>query len=150
MRIVNIVGKAPGYEKSKDIPGETWAVSSVYNRLQKLPDKIFELHADAKYLQPHADRLVVRNYQGFRCEILPVDELIDYFGNRFGSSISWMVGYAILQKYEQINIIGVNMLMPAEYLRQRDSLFYMIGRAEAEGIKVWVPSESGIKLYFEY
>lgn len=151
MRTVNIVGRGPGYEKIEETPGEIWAVSSVFQKLKKVPNKIFELHDNLTYLwEEFADKLVVMSPTYFQCEILPVNLLLQEFGDRFGSTISWMIGYAIISEFERINILGVQMLNPREYLKQRDSLYYMIGQAEARGIQVWTPPDCAIKLNFEY
>lgn len=151
MKTINIVGSGPGYEKSKGLPGETWAVSSAVKKLESLPDKVFQLHPEqAIDWVDYREILVVKEDPGFPCEILPVKELLETYGPRFGSSITWMIGYAMMFWVERINIVGVQMISPREYLRQRDSLFYMIGRAEAAGVVVWTPKDSGIQTNFNY
>lgn len=151
MRAVNIVGRAPGYEKCGETPGEIWVVSSVFEKLNVAPDKIFELHDDyVNSWEGMKDILVVLNPARFPCEVLPAKLLLKEFGPRFASSISWMIGYAIISEFERINIFGVQMISPREYYNERASLYYMIGQAEARGVQVWTQPGSTIKLNFEY
>lgn len=60
----------------------------------------------------------------------------------FSNSISWMVYMAILMKYEEIHVYGVDMAHESEYAFQRPSAEAAILFAAAKGIKVAVPSSS--------
>lgn len=60
----------------------------------------------------------------------------------FSNSISWMIYMAILMKYEEIHIYGVDMAHESEYAFQRPSAEAAILFAAAKGVKVAVPKSS--------
>lgn len=66
----------------------------------------------------------------------------------FTNSISWMLGLAILEGFEEISIYGVDMAMDAilqaEYSQQRPSIEYLVGYARGKGIKVFIPKSADI------
>lgn len=148
MRRLSIVGKSPGFEKYLEVEeAHVWCVSSVFK--QMVPQKvtcIFNLHKPEvfeSWLPEEAGRVVTAhpgkliNYRYF-----PANDLINKYGHVFGSSIVWMIAAAIEQGYEEINIFGCDMATHEEYIDQRDTFFYMIGRAEAVGVKVNIPQTS--------
>ncbi len=73
------------------------------------------------------------------------------FGIFFGSTISWMMGMAMMEGAEEMAIYGVHLSLKKEYGLQRDSFFYLYGIAKQRGIKVIIPEDSGLlanqKLY---
>lgn len=155
MKTVVLVGKAKGFEKAYEEAGcEIWSVSTALKVLKLKPDKLFQLHKEnvfEPWLEKWADRLVtMRPVSQFHSEVLPYEKLIAMFGPSFGGSIPWMIGYAVLLGFEVIKIYGVHMTGNGEYGNQRDSTFYMIGQAEARGILVEVPADSGLYLYQLY
>jgi len=91
-------------------------------------------------------------------KIFPAQELIDYFGRRyFTSSPAWMVAHAIWEhdmaqealpgvaerdSISEIRMFGITLSTTHEYFGQRACLEWMIGHAEARGIKFEIPSMS--------
>jgi hypothetical protein len=149
---VTIVGRSDGYELSKELPGATWAVSSVFKLLEpRGVDLIFNLHKpelwepwlieEAHRTMTAFPRIVV---SGTGCQFLqfPVEAMLKKYGPVFGSSIAWMIAFAIEQGAKKINIVGVDLATREEYVDQRDTFFYMVGRAEAAGVEVIIPTTS--------
>lgn len=149
------MGKARGFEKAyEETAGEIWAVSTALKVLKLKPHKLFQLHGKKVFepwIENWSDRLVTMHpVPQFHSEVLPYEKLIAMFGPSFAGSIPWMIGYAILKGFEHIKIYGVHMNARGEYGKQRDSTFYMMGQAEARGVKVEVPGDSGLYLYKLY
>lgn len=134
-----IVGGGKGFKNALLSGCEVWTVQSVFDKLGKA-DKVFRLHQHEQDLD---------NIDG--CEIiafnnLPVEKLIGSFGKYFHSSISWMVGYAVLLGYKHIELHGIDMLLDSEYGDQRDGLFRMIGISQMLGVRFIIPQWSGCYL----
>lgn len=145
MRIVNLVGKAPGYEKSFNAEGDTWCVSSVFECLN--PEKvslIFQIHEPETFEDwlPEFHSKVITAFGPY--QRYPVDDMLEKYGDVFGSSGAWMIALAMERGYERINFFGFGMASKQEYIDQRDTLFYWIGRAEERGIDVVIPEDSRI------
>jgi len=62
----------------------------------------------------------------------------------FTNTISWMIALAIILKYEEIHIYGVNMAQDQEYQHQRPSCEFFIGWARGAGIGVHLPHEADL------
>lgn len=60
----------------------------------------------------------------------------------FGSSVDYMVGLAIYEKFRRIELYGVEMGSHTEYRYQRESLMLLIGIALARGIEIYMPENS--------
>lgn len=147
MREVSIVGKSPGFDLYLKAEGDVWCVSSVFKEMQ--PDKvgrIFQLHKPAvfeSWLPEEAHRVCTAfpgklvSYRQY-----PVQYMLNKYGPVFGSSISWMIALAIEEGYQKINVFGCDMASKEEYVYQRDTFFYMCGRAEALGIIIDIPQDS--------
>lgn len=148
MKEVCIVGRGPGFEKCLDTPGEIWVVSTAFKQLPSdRVNRIFNLHkpeAMESWLYEEAGR-VVSVYGPFHR--FPANELVNKYGPVFGSSIAWMLALALEEGYEKIYITGADMATREEYIDQRDTVFYWIGRAEAAGVEVVIPPDS--RLYFK-
>ena len=83
----------------------------------------------------------------------PIQDIVNAFGNYFTNSVSYMIALAIMEKYEEIHIYGVDMavigadtLNPEanEYTYQRPSCEYFLGLAKGLGIKIYLPQESDL------
>jgi len=55
-----------------------------------------------------------------------------------------MIALAVLLKYEEIHIYGVNMAQDQEYQHQRPSCEFFIGWARGAGIKIHLPHEADL------
>lgn len=148
MRIISIVGKSPGFDQVKEAEGDIWCVSSAFKQLEGIcdVDLIFNLHkpdAFEKWL-PEEYQRVCTAFPGPYRRQYPVKHMLDKYGPVFGSSISWMIALAIEEGYKRINIFGCDMATHIEYIDQRDTFFYMCGRAEALGIDIVIPESSRV------
>lgn len=144
MRSVSIVGRSPGFEKYLEAEGAVWCVSSVFKQMD--PDRvdlIFQLHKREVFESwlPEEWQRVITGFPGPYRQY-PVQAMLNKYGPVFGSSISWMIALAIEQGFEKIHIFGCDMATRDEYVYQRDTFFYMVGRAEALGIEVIIPEDS--------
>ncbi len=76
----------------------------------------------------------------------PKEELEKAFpdGQYQTSSISWMIALAMLEKFEEIHVYGVDMAQDTEWAEQRPACEYWIGLARGMGIKVYVPPTSDL------
>lgn len=153
MKALNIIGRGDNWQDGTlATDREKWIVSSAYfTRPGVSVDKIFQLHtpkvweAGCRDIKGHL--VVAWDHPGFEpCERLPARALIDIFGEVFYSSISWMVGMAFYQGFDDIELHGVDMLNAVEYIAQRDGLFYLLGILAGKGVKITVPETSGIFL----
>lgn len=154
MRALTIVGKGTGYEQAKldSQSSHIWATSTAFELLRASEcrvDSIFQLHGldlFEPWLADVQDRLVLMvGRPGLeRARILPADILVAVFGARFGGSVSWMMALAILDGYTEIRFRGIHLSHFSEYGNQRDSFFYLWGRAEARGVRIITDPSSGI------
>lgn len=70
----------------------------------------------------------------------PLDDVIRHVGRPYlTSSIAMAFGLAMMQGATEIGLWGVEMATASEYADQRPCLEYLIGLAEARGIKVTLP-----------
>lgn len=162
MREVSIIGASPsistvteedgkkravassGYARAAERNCERWCVSTVYKKLDFPVNRVFQLHQKDIWedwlavIEPE----IVTVIPDLRFKIYPVQRMLAQYGPVFGSSIAWMMALAIDEKYDRINIYGVDMATRVEYMEQRDTFFYMCGRAEAVGIEVYIPEDS--------
>ena len=76
----------------------------------------------------------------------PVNEVIQQFGSYFTNSVSYMIAFAIKEKFEKILIYGVDMasLVGGEYTHQRASCEFFIGLAMGLGIEIEIPNTADL------
>ena len=150
MKVLNIVGKSPGYEKSFNAAGDVWCVSSVFTCLNsEKVNLIFQLHESdtwEEFIPKYKDKVIITS-PGVGYNQYPVNKMLEKYGPVFGSTVSWMLALAIDREYDIINLFGLDMASKQEYIDQRDTVFYLIGRAEALGIEVKIPEDS--RLFFK-
>ena len=149
---LSICGSGPGLEKTA-VDRDTWCVSTAYKMLEALEipvSKVFQLHGNREVWEPWLkdvqEKVVLINpfYGLFKATVLPAQKLVDKYGHRFGSSAAWMMAYAIESGlYDEIDIRGIHMAHKTEYGLQRDTFFFFCGVAEARGIRVNIPTDSG-------
>ncbi len=83
----------------------------------------------------------------------PVEKVVDNLGfDYFNSSISYLMGMALLEGVDKIGIWGVDMadLEPvpgdpsytSEFAYQRPNMEYLIGLARGRGVDVYIPERS--------
>jgi hypothetical protein len=132
-----IVGGGQGYKNALVTGCEIWTIQSVFEKLGRA-DKVFRLHQHELDL-PGIDDTEIVTFDN-----MPVQNIAESFGNYFHSSISWMIGYAVLIGYKYIELHGVDMLITGEYGKQRDGLFRMIGIAQMLQVVFIIPEWSGV------
>jgi len=85
----------------------------------------------------------------------PLEEMIEEFGiprtghdqtkdAYFTNTVSFMIALAIYEKFETIEIYGVDMAVGTEYDSQRPSCEYYIGIAKGRGIEVKLPASADL------
>lgn len=76
--------------------------------------------------------------------LYPLQEVKAKLGGYFTNTISYMLAIALLEKFKEIHIYGVDMAQTTEYGQQRPSCEYFIGMAVGLGIKVFIPDEADL------
>jgi hypothetical protein len=73
----------------------------------------------------------------------PVDEVVANIGiPYFTSSVSYMLGLAMLEGFDRIELYGLDMASETEYAYQKAGTEFLLGMAMGRGIKVYVPEKS--------
>jgi len=152
---------APYTDKSVDI----WGVNELYKFVPRV-DVLFELHAremftskkrnpgHLKWLQNATIPIFLnQEFDDIPSSIMfPYDEVkakmqTSYFTN----SISWLLGFACWCGYEHVSLYGVDLAVSDEYEKQRPSMEYLIGKARALGVEVFIsPKSDLLKATHEY
>lgn len=160
-RVVAIVGMSPvtremANEEPPDV--EIWGTAVGYLFLKRW-SRWFEMHkALENGLYPardqrHFDFLWECNVPIYQQEIdprlptsvvFPFHEVGKQYRPYWTSSIAFMLSLAVYERVDEIHLWGVDMASGVEYERQRPCCEYWLGRAEAQGIKLVIPSSSPI------
>jgi hypothetical protein len=74
----------------------------------------------------------------------PIEIAITKFGDYFASSVAYAVAIAIMSGYEEIFLVGIDMLCDSEYEFQRPNCEYLLGYARGAGINVRIPMTSAL------
>jgi hypothetical protein len=148
-----ILGRGPNWERAAaEKPDQFWVISTAYNLARAVgitPDRVFQLHDKSLFepwLSEVEDRLflIEKDVDFPRAAVVPVESLVAKYGPRFASTFVWMMAMALEEGFDEIIIHGVHLAHETEYGMQRDTYFYFQGRAEARGVRVTVPADSGI------
>lgn len=152
---LSLVGKGPGWERAfKDYRDgrEIWCVSTIFQELQTVdiqPSRIFQLH-ERELFEPWIGKeqnrvVLMKSDPDFDCaKVLPVEKLTATFGWRFSSTFAWMLGWALLEGFDDIQIRGVHLAHQSEYFDQRDTFFWFVGLAQGKGVKIHIDEDSGV------
>lgn len=164
---VAIVGGAPS-RKEAPISDPTWEIWGLGPRQLKLPrvTRWFEMHSKEQLINYYD---VVRGgyfkkhwtfLQRLKCPVYtqrtfpdlpnsveyPLEDVIEDVGKCFTSSVSYMLGLAIHEKFEGIGIWGVNMASKKEYKYQWPAVQYLLALARKRGIHVYLPESCPITI----
>lgn len=153
---VAIVGFAQSTLEQAPVNDDTWEIWGLNRLWQVLPrwDVWFDIHpmsyirTDQQYLswlmeQRDKPILMQAHTPTIPCSVpYPKEEIKQFFGTYFTSSIAWMLALAIAQKYPVIGLWGVDMLGDGEYEYQRACVDYYVGFARGAGIEVVIPQDS--------
>jgi len=142
----------------QDPEWEIWGLNELYMFIPRW-DRWFELHkrsvyeADKKRTSEHVAKL-----QGMTCPVymhqhwddigpsvpLPKEFIEAAAGSYMTSSIAWMIGLAIAEGFEEIQVYGVDIAQDTEWSGQRPCCEYLLGLAQGRGIKTYLPATSDI------
>lgn len=164
---VAIVGGAPS-RKEAPISDPTWEIWGLGPRQLKLPrvTRWFEMHSKEQLINYYD---VVRGgyfkkhwtfLQRLKCPVYtqrtfpdlpnsveyPLEDVIEDVGKCFTSSVSYMLGLAIHEKFEGIGMWGVNMASKKEYKYQWPAVQYLLALARKRGIHVYLPESCPITI----
>lgn len=155
---IAILATAPQWQEAPlDDPNwEVWGISGNWEVGDKL-DRMYEIHGSSVVLndcvtrsgyKQLAERLGSKYVVKTKLTGLPQATVFDFekyikkHRPYFTSSISWMLAEAIDQEPDEIGLWGVNMAGDSEYVHQKPACTYLLGYAEAKGIKITIPESS--------
>lgn len=163
-RSVHIVGFAPSWEETPwDSGADLWGMNALHKVAAGKPwTAWFQLHdidkhhtADREehvtwlresnlpvYMWPHHARQYASEIPN--AVPYPQAQVLDHFGTYFTNTVSWMIALAILGKYHNIGVYGVDMAQDSEYGHQRPSCEFFLGWAVGAGINLYVPQSSDL------
>jgi len=160
VRKIALVGFAPsGREKAKKLPKaiELWTLTRAY-QFDFRVDRLFEIHwremieeknlyATDKHRMDYLKVLMSdKDYPIYMQEAhedipgsvaYPLEAALELAGGKyFDSTFAYMAAMAMLEKVDQVELIGFEMRDETEHLYQKPNAFYWIGRMEEAGIEV--------------
>jgi len=165
---VAIVGFAPSCYDVRilhdDPTWEIWGINQLYLQMPGLPEKStrwFQIHHRESYDHAvrdhkHHDWLAAQTmfpiYMQKREPDIPMSipypekEMVEYFGDYWTNSISWMIALAIYERFEKLHLYGVDMATDEEYREQRPSCEWLIGWAQCQMGKenIYIPAKSDL------
>lgn len=149
--IVNIIGRAEGWEEGYEAPGEHWAINYFHHKT----DVLFEIHPPD---HPFHDKLTRDRNNAIAAGIplithenYPLAEVMAEFGtDYFGSSTDWLLAYAIYYGgYDEIHLWGVAMDDKGGHYEMRCATDFWCGIAIGRGLKVVVHGNSMVMTTFD-
>jgi hypothetical protein len=163
MRKIAIVGSSASSASLAPFGDATWEIWGLAWHVLPRADRLFEVHNPAIW-HAYAGDNYLRRLQTSAAQIVlvkphpeipgaliyPVEQvqarcaLPDRPADIFTSSISYMMGLALLQCPDEIGLFGVDMMADDEYAYQRPAAEYLIGLAVGAGIKITIPSQSAL------
>lgn len=165
---VAILGSAETTRDLAPFDDPEWSIWGLAWRFYDHPrmDKAFEVHDPSiwhEYVKPEIYQGWLQNPQdsdGNPVEVYmlphvaeqfpavkayPADDACKLMGRRyFTSSFSYMLAKAIMDGATEIGIWGVDLVSDEEYIQQRPAAEYLLGIAQAKGIKITIPEQSAL------
>jgi len=80
----------------------------------------------------------------------PIKQSIRKFGVYYKSTLAYVVPFAMLAGYKRLEIYGFEMASDTEYWGQRANACYILGKAKALGLEIYVPPTSGLLTGLRY
>jgi len=74
----------------------------------------------------------------------PIKEVLGLFGDYLTNTISYMMALALMERFEEVHIYGVDMAVQSEYFYQRPSCEYFLGIMAGRGVKIVIPKDSDL------
>jgi hypothetical protein len=173
-RKVAIVGFAPSWNLAPfdDQSFEIWGINELYvQAINKRFTMWFEIHdpeSPSKKNEKHQKWLMEtklplfmqKHYPKYPTSLpYPREEvkkmindnfIVDKIGSPYSdysNQITWMVLFAVMNKFDEIHLYGVDMAQQSEYAWQRASCQFAIGFAAGRGIKILIPKTSELCKY---
>lgn len=159
MRTVAIVGACSTYRLApyQDPAIEIWGIGRHLTRYRRVT-RVFEMHARAiwePYLRVTEHRYAL-DLAGAGCPVymreqhadipnsvaFPLDQVIAAIGDYFVCSFSYMLGLAIAEGVDRLELYGINLTAAEEYVYQRANVEHLLGIAKGRGVDVWVHHSS--------
>ena len=127
-------------------PHEPWFHTDYVNWMAALPCPLYMLEQLPQFPSSVAypKRDVLNYTYGHLIDPDGVSRPAKFNPNDFGSTLSWMMALAIMQRPDEISLYGVDMAAGEEYGPQKDGCLAMIHVARSVGIKVTVPPQSDL------
>ena len=120
-----------------EAPGTRWSVGSCSAYGNKI-DLYFSLH--------QGQDIGVDNQ--IKLGELPIDDIKKYAGSDyFNNSIAYMIVYAVMNGYVDIELYGVDAEQESEYAFERPCLAYWVGWARAKDVNIKTSSGIGDGLF---
>lgn len=164
---VAIVGGASS-RRFAPFADRSWEIWGLGPRELKLPraDRWFEMHSQQQLIR-YYDKVRggefaahMRFLRKLRCPVYmqrvhpslpnsvpyPLDAVLKDCGRCFSSSVSYMLGLAIHERFQGIGMWGVNMASKKEYTYQWAGVQYLLALARARGIYVYLPPDCPITI----
>ena len=158
MTTVRITGLGPSSrDASKDAPAEHWGLpwDPMYPRYTRL----FEMHDRELFErrgQGYVDQLTGETFAPIYMHQLhddiPNSRRYPFYevctrqgiGDYFNSSIAYMLALAIAERFDRIELYGVDNAKGEEWGKERPCNEYLIGLARGRGIDVWIHPDSAL------
>ncbi len=157
---VAIVGGAPS-RRFAPVADRSWEIWGLGTERFKLPraDRWFEMHSEPQLIYFY-DKIKggkfaahMRFLASLNCPVYmqkphpsvpnsvayPLAEVLKDCGRCFSSSVSYMLGLAIHERFQGIGMWGVDMTSKEEYLYQWAGVRYLLALARSRGIHVYLP-----------
>ena len=138
---VAILGKLPSkyFAPFEDMSYDIWTCN--YNEVLARVDHIFDIHSHGA--NPKAT--INRSNYPFR----DVERLLG--GQYFNNTFSYMIAFAILKGYKEIEIYGCRFIDDSEQrAKQKQSTRELVMFARGRGIKVTAPADECLLEEYEY
>ena len=170
---IAIVGKAPASQQAAPYGDESWEIWTLSNTPFEVPrfTRHFELHQIAPRIEKwgpywkfikgelkcngrstkdHPLYIQKPHPELPHATVFPADAVTDAFGRYINNTVSWLIGYAMLQEgVTDIGLWGIDMAqhgagLKSEYAHQRPSCEFFLGVAAGKGIHVHIPATSDL------
>jgi len=157
--IVGFAESSREFAPFDDLTVEIWGMNALYRPgFLKRADRWFEIHNRALIetkLETRRPNGYLDWLRGFPGPVYmqqgwddiptsvryPLKAVVDLVGPYLTSTVSMMLGLAILEGFDEISLFGVDMAVE-DYQDQRAGAEYLLGFARAKGTTILIPEES--------
>ena len=141
---------------------EVWGINHTYSCAKRL-DKLFffddlntermqsgrpaeQFMAELKMLNKYIPFVTNRTYEELpNITIYPIEEIVAHFKTRFfANTACYMLALAIYEKWDRIELYGIDHPMNSEYVMAKGCTETWVTRALERGIEVYIPEGSAL------